>query len=232
MEIDTPKQGATITQPFAIAGWTADFGASQNAGIDTVHVWVYPDPGSGRAPVFVGADNALDARADVAAAFGPQYLHSGYGVVVNGLAPGLYQFVAYAHSTVSGTFNVARTTTVTVAGRPPLMSIDVPGNQQSSSRTFAVAGWAFDPNSASGSGVDAIHVWAYPVGGGNPLFVGAGTLGYARPDVAAVFGPVGTTSGYGLIGTLPAGTWDLAVYAHSTATDTFNNWQVVRIVVK
>jgi hypothetical protein len=95
-----------------------------------------------------------------------------------------------------------------------------------------VAGWALDPNTTSGSGVDAVHVWAYPAAGGNPVFVGVATLGFARPDVAAIVGPSGVASGYGLIGTLPRGTWDLVVYAHSTVTNTFNNWQTVRFAVK
>ena len=97
-----------------------------------------------------------------------------------------------------------------------------------------VAGWAFDPNARSGSGVDTLHVWAYPNPGSGaaPRFVGAAGVGYSRPDVAAVFGPAGATSGYGLIGTLPPGIYDLVVFAHSTVTGTFNQAQVVRVTVR
>jgi len=231
MSVDTPQQGTTMAQPFAIAGWALDFGASQDAGVDAVHVWAYPNPGSGQPAVFIGAAFGT-ARADVGSVFGSQFLNSGYGITVRGLTPGAYQFVVYAHSKVSGTFNDVRTLLVTVTGQQPRMSIDAPGSQQVAGAGFQVAGWAIDPNAAAGSGVDAIHVWAVPTLGGTPRFVGTGSLGYARPDVGAVFGSVGDKSGYALPATLPAGTWDLVVYAHSSVTGTFNNAQVVRVTVR
>jgi hypothetical protein len=130
MEVDTPKQSTTVRQPFAVAGWAVDFGATQNDGVDAVHVWAYP--ASGQAPIFLGADTTGTARTDVAGIFGPQFKTSGYGIVVNGLPAGVYQVVVYAHSAITGTFNDARAVTITVAGWPPLMAVDTPAVQQSS----------------------------------------------------------------------------------------------------
>jgi hypothetical protein len=44
--IDTPRAGASLPQPFTVAGWAIDpNGPANGAGIDTLHVWAYPvDP--------------------------------------------------------------------------------------------------------------------------------------------------------------------------------------------
>jgi hypothetical protein len=234
MAVDTPRATATVTQPFALAGWAVDTAATSNAGVDWIDVWAFPNPGSNAAPVYVGGAPVGGARSDIAAWLGPQFSGSGYGVTVKGLNPGVYQLNAYAHSRVTGTFNDMRGVVVTIAGSAPRMWIDAPAVGQDVTRTFMVAGWAFDPNAGSGSGVDTVHVWAYPNPGSGaaPVFVGVATVGVSRPDVAAAFGAPGATSGYGLIGTLPAGTYDLVVFAHSTATNTFNQAQSVRVTVR
>ena len=61
-----------------------------------------------------------------------------------------------------------------------------------------VAGWAADLDADVDSGVDSVHVWAYPVGGGDPIFLGAAAYGGKRPDVAAVYGDRFEKSGYGI----------------------------------
>jgi subtilisin len=232
MAIDTPTGGAAATQPFAIAGWAIDQGATSGTGVDAVHIWAYPNPGSGTPPVFLGAASYGGVRPDVGAAFGAQFTNSGYGLMVRGLAPGPYQLVAYAHSTVTGTFNNAQAVTVTVAANPR-MSVDEPPNGATRAQPFAVAGWALDLAAASGPGVDAVHVWAYPNPGSGtpPIFLGAASYGGARPDVGAAFGAQFTNSGYGLIvrGLAP-GPYQLVVYAHSAVTGTFN--QAVAVTVQ
>jgi FG-GAP repeat len=96
---------------------------------------------------------------------------------------------------------------------------------------FLVAGWAFVDNQTS-AGIEAIHVWAVPVDGSMPTFVGLATLGDARPDVAALYG-----SQYGLSGfhveaaPLPPGTYYLAVFAQSSVTGTFQIGRVMQITV-
>ena len=102
----------------------------------------------------------------------------------------------------------------------PLITIDVPGRDWVP-YIFDVAGWALDKSAMDGSGIDAVHVWAYPADGGAPTFVGAAGLGAARPDVAAAFGPQYGTAGFSLSALLPEGTWTLTAFAHSAFTNTF-----------
>jgi hypothetical protein len=232
MSLDIPGRNTTVAQPFAIGGWAFDGGSTTGSGVDAIHVWAYPNPGSGAPPVFVGATTAAWPRADVGAYYGSRFTNSGFGLVVSGLRPGLYQLTVFAHSTATGTFNNARSVVVTVAAATPRMAVDAPGNNQGLGTTFLVAGWAIDLNARAGSGVDAVHVWAFPTSGAPARFVGAAALGGSRPDVAAVFGAGAARSGYNLAGSLPPGVYDLAVYAHSTTTGTFNNVQVVRITVR
>jgi len=114
MSIDTPVDGATVSAPFAIGGWAIDRGSSTDSGVDTIHVWAYPDPGSGAQPIFVGEASRGITRTDVGSIFGAQYADSGFNLVVSGLASGhTYQLVVFPHSSVSGAFD-ARAVTVTV----------------------------------------------------------------------------------------------------------------------
>ena len=62
------------------------------------------------------------------------------------------------------------------------------------------------------------------------MFLGTAALGDGRREVAAAVGPVGASSGFGMVGSLAAGTYDLVVFAHSAATGTFN--QAVRLIVQ
>ena len=94
-----------------------------------------------------------------------------------------------------------------------------------------MAGWALDRAAAAGVGVDAVHVYAHPVAGGGPIFLGVATHGTARPDVGAVFGGQFTNSGFALtVGSLAPGLYDLVVYARSTVTGVFFA-RVVRITI-
>ena len=69
------------------------------------------------------------------------------------------------------------------------MSIDSPGNNAVLRQPFAISGWALDAVATASPGIDAIHVWVYPLStGGDPIFAGVATIGGARPDVAAAFG--------------------------------------------
>lgn len=234
MSVDLPVNGSTVAQPFAITGWAVDGGSTSNAGIDFLDIWAYPNPGSGAAAVYLGQARTGGSRPDIAATFGAQFAGAGYGISMKGLPPAVYQIVAFAHSTITGTFVDTRTVTVQVNANPR-MSIDTPGNNQTVGQPFLIAGWATDLAAASGTGVDAVQVWAYPnPGSGTPArFVGWATLGGARPDVAAFLGPNAQQSGYGLMASgLPAGVYDLAVFMHSTVLGTFTNVQVVRITVR
>ncbi len=233
LSIDTPSTGLTVTQPFTIAGWAVDLGAPSGTGVDAVHVYSYPNPGSGTPPVFLGAAVYGGSRSDVAAAFSGQFTNSGYGLTISGLSPGAHQLVAFAHSTQTGIFHAA-TVTVTVAApvSDPLMSVDLPSPNASPGPPFLIAGWAIDRGATGGTGVDVVHVWAFPAGGGAPIFLGAASTGGTRLDVGGIYGSRFTDSGFGLMAAgLGPGTYDVVIYARSTVTGTFNNARVVRVTV-
>jgi hypothetical protein len=112
------------------------------------------------------------------------------------------------------------------------VAIDAPSAGAVVSQPFMLGGWAANMDAERGSGVDAVHVWAYPVDGGAPLFVGAAARG-ARSDVAAVYGDEFLGSGYGLfVSSLPPGTYDLAVFASSALTGGFAPAKLVRVTVR
>lgn len=105
--IDAPPAGSTQSQPFTISGWAIDRSASSGTGIDSVHVWVYPDPGSGAVPIFLGLASYGVARPDIASQFGERYRNSGFSLTVSGLPPGhRYLFAIFPHSAESGEFTL------------------------------------------------------------------------------------------------------------------------------
>jgi hypothetical protein len=230
--LDFPATGSSVSTQFSLAGWAVDLGASAGSGISAVHVWAFPTTGG--APIFVGAASLGVARPDVGAYLGsPQFGQSGF-VLSGNLPPGTYDVRVSGLSTVINNFNVETWTRITVVVPPsrPVMSVDMPAPNQNVSQTLSIAGWAADLAAPSGTGVDAIHVYGYPAAGGNPIFVGVGTLGAFRPDVGAYFGDARfSSSGYFLQGTLPRGQYYLVVFAHSTVTHTFNQAAVVFINV-
>jgi hypothetical protein len=165
--------------------------------------------------VFAGAATYGLSRPDIGQTYGSQFTNSGYTLTVRGLTPALYDLVVYARSTVTGTFNQSRVRRVTLQANPR-MNVDAPAWGATVSQPFHLGGWAIDLAAASGTGVNTIHVWAYPNPGSGqaPLWVGVPTYGGPRPDVAGAFGSAQfTNSGFGMSVTgLPAGTYQLVVY--------------------
>ncbi|MCH7998796.1 MAG: hypothetical protein IIA91_04860 [Chloroflexi bacterium] len=237
MSLDTPAGGSTVQQPFLVAGWAIDQAAASGTGVDAVHVYAYPADASGAptgaAPVFLGAAPYGAPRPDVGAVHGEQFTNSGYGLDVSSLAGGSYRLVVYARSTVTGAWN-AMDRTIRVPS--PTMALDLP-SETTVQQTFQVSGWAIDQGAVSGSGVDAVHVYAYPSDssgtptGAAPVFLGGASYGAPRPDVAAVFGEQFTNSGYVLDATgLDGGFYRLVVMARSAATGMWNNaLQVIQV---
>jgi DNA-binding beta-propeller fold protein YncE len=229
IEVDQPAAGAVVQEPFSVSGWAVDvMGVLPGPGVNTVHVWAFPADGG--APTFVGADYGRP-RLDVGALFGPSFTNSGYHVTVRGLPPGAYRLIALAFSLRTGQFSIARAVPVTIRASPQLV-VDTPRDGSAVSPRFTVAGWALDTAAATGAGVDAVHVWAYPDAGGSPVFAGAGVLGDSRLDVGAVFGAQFANAGYHLeVSTLAPGTYTLVVYGHSTVTGAFSVEQHVRVTI-
>lgn len=115
----------------------------------------------------------------------------------------------------------------------PQVVIDTPERQRDVGQPFVVAGWAIDRDERAGTGVDAVHVWAYPLRGGPAVFLGAAVYGGERPDVAAIHGDRFLASGYGLtVAGLDPGNYDLAVFAWSTAAGGFAPARTVRVTVR
>ena len=111
--------------------------------------------------------------------------------------------------------------------------IDAPRPHEEFEGWFAIGGWAADLDAASGSGIDTVHVWAYPLTGGAPVFLGVASHGGARPDVAAIHGERFRSSGYDLVvRNLAPGPYDLAVFAWSNVSGGFVPAQVVRVTVR
>jgi hypothetical protein len=102
----------------------------------------------------------------------------------------------------------------------PLITIDVPGRDWVPN-IFDVAGWALDRSAVDASGIDTVHLWAFPRDGSAPTFMGAAAVGVSRPDVAAAFGAQYAAAGFSRAVSLPAGRWTLTAYAHSAFTNTF-----------
>src|SRR6185295_2957539 len=113
-----------------------------------------------------------------------------------------------------------------VAGRNrvgPQVVVDTPSASETVDLPFNLAGWAIDPDAGVGTGIDTLHVWAYPADDyAHPIFLGAMAYGGERPDVAAIYGDRFRPSGFGItVDSLPEGTYDVAVFAWSTATGSF-----------
>jgi subtilisin family serine protease len=221
LTVDNPGAGSTKTLPFPVNGWAIDRNALTGTGIDQVHVYAFPAGGGG--PIAIGVATYGASRPDVGAAFGSQFINSGWSITANGLPNGNYTIVAYGHSTVTGTFNVQGSVAITVSGPipNPAMSLDRPLGNGSSGTNVTVSGWAIDLGTPSGTGVDQVHVYAFPTGGGSPIGVVA-AYGLSRPDVGAVFGGQFTNSGFQVVmNGVPAGTYNFTAYMHSTVSGTF-----------
>ena len=230
--IDTPGEGASVPRSFLFGGWAVDLAAATGTGIDVVAVQAYPNPGSGAPAIALGQATYGYPRPDLGSAFGAQFTNSGFNLNIAGLAGGRYRLVASGRSTVTGTFSVLREVTVIVS--EPLMNIDEPPNNATRLQPFSVAGWAIDRAATSNTGIDTVHVWAYPDPGSGaaPVFIGEATRGFVRNDVAAAFGSQFAASGYSiLVNGLPRGhTYRVVVFPHSALSGAFNA-QFVDVIV-
>lgn len=229
--IGVPVMSSTVTSWLSVGGWGVDLRSPGGPGVDVVQVWAYPNPGSGSTPLFLGNAPYGRARSDIASLFGTKFLNSGFHIDVMGMAEGMYDILVLPRSTVTGAYEVARVSRVTV--RPSiLMNVDSPAANATVSPSFTLSGWAFDRRATTSNGVDVLHVWAYPAGGVAPVFVGVASTVVSRPDVGAAYGQQYSGAGFSLVGNLPPGSYDLVLFAHSTISGTFENARVVHITVQ
>ena len=82
--------------------------------------------------------------------------------------------------------------------QPSNMWLDGPVDGTVVGRPFTIAGWALNSAAATGTGVDTVHVYAFPPGGAPPIFLGVAAYGAARPDVGGLFGARFTNCGFNL----------------------------------
>ena len=227
LHIDVPAPSSTVGSSFVIGGWAIDPAALSGTGIATIHVWAFKTDGT--ASVFLGAAS-FGSRPDVAAAFGPQFQNAGFSLAATGLSRGDWHVGVYAMSTVSGLFDMAQAFFVTVPA--PVLQIDVPAPSATVEAPFVIGGWAIDPAAPSGTGIAAIHSWAFKTDGTAAVFLGAASFG-SRPDVAATFGPQFQNAGFGLVANgLSPGEWHIGVYAMSIATGLFDLSQAFFVTVR
>jgi hypothetical protein len=236
--IETPAPSSTLTSAFEVGGWALDAGAPAGTGVDSVQFYVFPNDGA--APgVFVGTGSYGAARPDVGAIFGSRFTNVGFHFTITGLGPGNFLLGAYAHSTVTGGFTLVKTLHFTVNPNT-LMSIDIPAAEATiTAPSFGVSGWAIDRAASDGTGVDALHIYAYrnPGSGEPAIFLGVADIGIARSDLGGIYGTRFTNCGYVLnvdraAAGLTPGVYSIVVYAHSTATNSFNNFAVVRVTLQ
>jgi hypothetical protein len=188
--------------------------------------------------LFLGVATYGQSRPDVGAAFGARFTNSGYRLQAS-VPPGNYTIIVYMHSSLQLAFNswvVTPNVTVGSTNSSPNMGLDLTSGI-TRTRPFIISGWAFDWGATPGPGIDAIHVWAFPVNGAPAFFVGATNAGLPRPDVAAFFGDSRfNNSGFSLTLTnvnVPApGTYDFRVFGRSTVAGAFNVARTVRVTVQ
>jgi len=230
MNIDTPDNGP-VSSPFTTSGWAIDRAGSTGPGVDVVHVWAFPVAGG--SAVFVGSATYGQPRTDVPATYGSRFANSGF-TLSGTLADGSYTLVVYARSAMTGQWDSrARSITVSAPVSNPVMSLDDPVNGSTRPSSFAVAGWAADLGAPNGTGVDAVHVWAYPVGGGAGIFLCVASYGAARGDVASTYGARFGNSGFnGVASGLAPGQYYVVAYARSTITGLFNQQRVAVVTVQ
>jgi hypothetical protein len=243
--IEKPAAAATLTSSFHVSGWAIDMASASGTGIDAVHVWAYPNPGSSTPPIFLGVANYGMTRPDIASSYGPGFKNSGYDLSTSTLTPGAYRLVVFAHSSLSGTFSaITRDVTIRPFGKA-YMELDTPAPGMVVAKPFLFAGWAVDIDATTASGVDTVHLWAYPAGGGAPVFLGVASYGGVRPDVSRLFDPPLCLSNpysplcrfgrsaFGLvIDGLPGGAYQLVAFAHSSVTGRFDIARYVDVTVR
>ena len=104
------------------------------------------------------------------------------------------------------------------------MTIESPGQSAILPSSFLASGWALDRAARSGTGVDAVQLWAYPnLGSGEaPLFLGNADYGVDRSDVGLRYGGQFAASGFTLsVSGLRAGSYRVFAFARNVATGAY-----------
>jgi len=242
--VTSVPDGARVNQGVILSGYAFDPRAATGTGVDGVHVYLYPNWGSGQPAQFLGlAPYPLTTDPTLGPQFGSQFSNAAFRLFAQLPAPGTHLLVFYAHSSVDGSF-AAVTRLVTIPAPQFLVAVEQPQPNQTLAGAFAIYGWAMDRADVDvpdDSGIEFIQLYAYPVAGGSPIFLYCLGSHVDRPDIAAAYGPRFLNSGFycpvnaggvGGTGSLSPGTYDLAVFALSKRTKTYSPPVVVRFSVQ
>ena len=102
----------------------------------------------------------------------------------------------------------------------PFIQVDGPASGSQMRQPFAISGFAIDP-AAANPGITTIHAWAFS-STGQARFIGVANYGLSRPDVAAVYGPQFTASGYSInVKGLAPGNYLIGLYGWVNSTQNF-----------
>ena len=190
-------------------------------GVEARNFFAYEPEFAGGVRVAVG-DVTVDGRAEIITGPGPG--RAAEARVFDAATAALLSNVLAYPGFTAGVF-------VATAAPVNRMALDTPADGAIVHGPFAINGWAFDEHPST-AGLDAIHVWAFPVAGGVPTFGGAATLGVARPDVGALYGAQYAHAGFHVdVAGLAPGVYDVVLFGHSSVSGTFNLQRVVRVVV-
>ena len=106
-----------------------------------------------------------------------------------------------------------------------VVAVDSPAAGSAVGNAVVVRGWAADPASVSGTGVDRVDVYLDGEAGAGGTYLGAAAYGAPRPDVAQNLGAGRfTATGFALQTTLPPGPHTLYVYAHASGAPADAGW--------
>jgi hypothetical protein len=116
---------------------------------------------------------------------------------------------------------------------PLRLVVEAPAASATVGVPFVVGGWTLDDAATTGTGIDTVHVWATPASGAS-TFLGAATMGVARPDVGALFGAGFVNSGFTqtVTASLAPGSYMLQVFGRRISTQTFDIVEQVPITVR
>ena len=187
--------------------------------------------GSGQASVTLDIASASGRFFDTAAGFGCRMAVTIAGLTVTQVTRLNATTLRATVSTVNATAGVKAITvrhpdgqTSTSAGLLTIapgvaMGLDTP---LLTGQPLRVTGWALDGRASAGTGVDSVSVYAYPATG-NPVLLGAATLGESRADIGTAYGSQFSAAGFSIRAgvVLPAGTYTVVAYAHSALSGEF-----------
>jgi N-acetylneuraminic acid mutarotase len=227
LSLDVPANGTSMVESseLTIAGWALNTGVPTGTGVDQVFVDATSPTHN---EVFLGYAQYGVARPDVGAIFGSRFTNSGFTLTKAGfsLAPGQWTISVSARNALTHSFDVVKTTNITVTAAPavPFIAVDTPTPGAIVTSAFEVGGWAIDLSGQFGTGVDQVRFYVQPEGQPAPgVLIGTGSYGIARPDVGAVFGSRYTNSGFHFTITgLGPGSFTLNVHARRNLTGEFS----------